>query len=252
MNVIKFFSVKEEIANSVLHGIGAILSIVFLVLLIIKSVTIGTAWHIVSYTIFGATLLILYTMSTIYHSLPKGTAKNVFERFDHISIYLLIAGTYTPFCFTILRGSLGWTIFGIQWGIALLGIIFKSIWIKKYNTFSTFLYVVMGWVIVFAIKPPASASAIDLSSIARYSAFLLAFIISLYSDSDIITMFSFLGRETINVSPLKTLSHNDLKFSLTSMLFTANIFNTSFPYKKSYVFSYLYYMLLLCPCQLIS
>ena len=152
MNVIKFFSVKEEIANSVLHGIGAILSIVFLVLLIIKSVTIGTAWHIVSYTIFGATLLILYTMSTIYHSLPKGTAKNVFERFDHISIYLLIAGTYTPFCFTILRGSLGWTIFGIQWGIALLGIIFKSIWIKKYNTFSTFLYVVMGWVIVFAIK----------------------------------------------------------------------------------------------------
>ena len=152
MNVIKFFSVKEEIANSVLHGIGAILSIVFLVLLIVKSVTIGTAWHIVSYTIFGATLLILYTMSTIYHSLPKGTAKNVFERFDHISIYLLIAGTYTPFCFTILRGSLGWTIFGIQWGIALLGIIFKSIWIKKYNTFSTFLYVVMGWVIVFAIK----------------------------------------------------------------------------------------------------
>ena len=153
MNVIKFFSVKEEIADSVLHGIGAILSIVFLVLLIIKSVTIGTAWHIVSYTIFGATLLILYTKSSIYHSLPKGTAKNVFERFDHISIYLLIAGTYTPFCFTILRGSLGWTIFGIQWGIALLGIIFKSIWIKKYNTFSTFLYVVMGWVIVFAIKP---------------------------------------------------------------------------------------------------
>ena len=89
---------------------------------------------------------------------------------------------------------------------------------------------------VFVIKPPASASAIDLSSIARYSAFLLAFIISLYSDSDIITMFSFFGLDTINVSPLKTLSHNDLKFSLTSMLFTANIFNTSFPYKKSYVF----------------
>lgn len=153
MNIIKDFSLKEEIANSVLHGIGAILSIIFLVLLIIKSVTIGTAWHIVSYTIFGSTLIILYTMSTIYHSLPKGTAKNVFERFDHISIYLLIAGTYTPFCFTILRGSLGWTIFGIQWGIALLGIIFKSIWIKKYNTFSTFLYVLMGWVIIFAIKP---------------------------------------------------------------------------------------------------
>lgn len=153
MNVIKYFSTKEEIANSILHGIGAALSIAFLVLLIIKAATIGSAWHIVSYTIFGTTLVILYIMSTIYHSLPKGTAKNVFERFDHISIYLLIAGTYTPFCFTVLKGPLGWTIFGIQWGIAVLGIIFKSIWIKKYVTFSTFLYVLMGWVIIFAIKP---------------------------------------------------------------------------------------------------
>ena len=153
MKVIKIFSIKEEIANSILHGIGAALSIAFLVLLIIKAAIIGSAWHIVSYTIFGTTLVILYTMSTIYHSLPQGTAKNVFERFDHISIYLLIAGTYTPFCFTVLKGPLGWTIFGIQWGIAVLGIIFKSIWIKKYVAFSTFLYVLMGWVIIFAIKP---------------------------------------------------------------------------------------------------
>ena len=153
MNVIKDFSLKEEIANSILHGIGAVLSIVFLVLLIIKSVAIGTPCHIVSYTIFGVSLVILYTMSTIYHAFPNGTAKNVFERFDHISIYILIAGTYTPFCFTILKGPLGWTIFGIQWGIAVLGIVFKSIWIKKYVTFSTFLYVLMGWVIIFAIKP---------------------------------------------------------------------------------------------------
>jgi hemolysin III len=153
MSVIKDFSLKEEIANSILHGIGAVFSIVFLVLLIIKGVKLGTPWHIVSYTIFGVSLLILYTMSTIYHAFPKGTAKNIFERFDHISIYLLIAGTYTPFCFTILKGPLGWTIFGIQWGIAVLGIVFKSIWIKKYVTFSTFLYVLMGWVIIFAIKP---------------------------------------------------------------------------------------------------
>lgn len=153
MKVIKDFSLKEEIANSVLHGIGSVISIVFLVLLIIKSIQIGTPWHIVSYTIFGVSLVILYTMSSIYHAFPNGKAKEVFERFDHISIYILIAGSYTPFCFTILKGPMGWTIFGLQWGIAILGIVFKSIWIKKYVTFSTFLYVVMGWVIIIAIKP---------------------------------------------------------------------------------------------------
>lgn len=153
MKVIKDFSLKEEIANSVLHGIGSVISIVFLVLLIIKSIQIGTPWHIVSYTIFGVSLVILYTMSSIYHAFPNGKAKEVFERFDHISIYILIAGSYTPFCFTILKGPMGWTIFGLQWGIAILGIVFKSIWIKKYVTFSTFLYIVMGWVIIIAIKP---------------------------------------------------------------------------------------------------
>lgn len=152
MKVRDSFSLGEEIANSVIHGIGAALSVAALVFLIIKGVSIGTPWHIVSYTIFGITLTILYLMSTLYHAFPHGTVKKIFERFDHISIYLLIAGTYTPFCFTILRGRDGWILFGIQWFLALIGIIFKSIWIEKYVKRTTFIFVLMGWFIIFAIN----------------------------------------------------------------------------------------------------
>ncbi|WP_307257545.1 PAQR family membrane homeostasis protein TrhA [Oikeobacillus pervagus] len=147
------FSKGEEIANSITHGIGALLSIAALVLLIVFSSIYGNAWHIVSFTLFGSTMVLLYLSSTLVHSLPRGKAKNVFEIFDHSSIYFFIAGTYTPFLFIAVKGSLGWTLFGIVWGLAIAGTIFKCFFVKKYLFTSTILYVVMGWLIVFAWGP---------------------------------------------------------------------------------------------------
>lgn len=147
------FTKGEEIANSITHGIGGLLSIAGLVLLIVFSSLYGNAWHIVSFTLFGSTMVLLYTASTLVHGLPKGKAKDVFEIIDHSSIYFFIAGTYTPFLFIIVKGWLGWTLFGIVWGIAIGGTIFKSFFVKKYLHTSTILYVLMGWMIVFAWKP---------------------------------------------------------------------------------------------------
>ncbi|WP_163538651.1 hemolysin III family protein [Gracilibacillus sp. YIM 98692] len=147
------FSLREEIANSVTHGIGLALSIVGLVVLIVQSSMEGSIWHIVSYTLFGVTMLLLYTCSTVLHSLPKGKAKNLFEILDHSSIYFFIAGTYTPFLFIIIRGWEGWTLFGVVWGLAVVGTIFKAFFVKKFVVFSTLLYVLMGWLIVFTWKP---------------------------------------------------------------------------------------------------
>lgn len=150
---IENFTTGEEIANAVIHGIGFLLSIAALVLLIVFSAIYGDAWYVVSFTIYGSTLVLLYISSTLYHSLPKGTAKNVFEIFDHSSIYLLIAGTYTPIILTCLRGALGWTIFGIVWGMCITGIVFKVFWVKKNVILSTIIYIVMGWLIIIAAKP---------------------------------------------------------------------------------------------------
>ncbi|KAA0550131.1 hemolysin III family protein [Bacillus sp. BGMRC 2118] len=147
------FTKGEEIANSITHGIGGLLSIAGLVLLIVFSSLYGTAWHIVSFTLFGSTMVLLYTASTLVHGLPKGKAKDVFEIIDHSSIYFFIAGTYTPFLFIVVKGALGWTLFGIVWGIAIVGTIFKSFFVKKYLHTSTVLYVLMGWMIVFAWGP---------------------------------------------------------------------------------------------------
>lgn len=113
----------------------------------------GDAWHIVSTAIYGATLIILYLSSTLYHAIQKKKAKAVFEIFDHASIYLLIAGTYTPFALVTLRGVTGWTIFGIIWGLAVLGVLFKVFFIKKFNFLATIIYILMGWLIVFAFGP---------------------------------------------------------------------------------------------------
>lgn len=142
------FSKGEEIANAIIHGIGALLSIAALVLLIVFSSIYGTAWHVVSFTLFGASMFILYMSSTLVHALPQGKAKDLFEIFDHSSIYFFIAGTYTPFTFVAIRGPLGWTLFGIVWGLAIGGTVFKSFFAKKYLFTSTILYVVMGWMIV--------------------------------------------------------------------------------------------------------
>ncbi|MRH44474.1 hemolysin III family protein [Aquibacillus halophilus] len=142
------FSKGEEIANAITHGIGALLSIAALVVLIVSASIDGTAWHIVGFTIYGSTMVILFISSTMVHALPQGKAKDLFEIFDHSSIYLFIAGTYTPFTFVVIQGALGWTMFGIIWGLAIGGTVFKSFFVKKYLFTSTALYVVMGWMIV--------------------------------------------------------------------------------------------------------
>lgn len=144
------FSKEEEISNSITHGIGALLSVAALVILIVFASLYGNAWHVVSFTIFGTTMLLLYTSSTLVHALRPGRAKDFFEIMDHSAIYFFIAGTYTPYMFIAVKGWLGWTLFGIVWGMAIGGTIFKSFFVKKYMFTSTGLYVLMGWLIVFA------------------------------------------------------------------------------------------------------
>jgi len=144
------FSKGEEIANSITHGIGVLFSVAALVILIIQASTNGTAWHVVSFTLFGATMLILYLCSTLVHAFPAGKAKDIFEIFDHSAIYFFIAGTYTPFMFIAVKGWLGWTLFGVVWGLAIGGTVFKTFFVKKYLYVSTILYVLLGWLIVFA------------------------------------------------------------------------------------------------------
>lgn len=153
MAVTHTFSKKEELANSITHGVGALLSISALVILIVYASLYGTVWHVVSFTIFGVTMFILYMSSTLLHSFPEGKAKDIFEIFDHSSIYFFIAGTYTPFLLVVIKGTLGWSLFGIVWGLAIAGTVFKCFFVKKYLFSSTALYVVMGWLIVFAWKP---------------------------------------------------------------------------------------------------
>ncbi|MBO2942749.1 hemolysin III family protein [Paenibacillus sp. F411] len=144
---------REEIANAITHGIGAALSVAALVLLIVFSSLKGNAWHVVSFTIYGTTMLLLYMNSTLVHSFKEGKAKDIFEFLDHSSIYLFIAGTYTPFLLVAIRGPLGWSLFGIIWGIALFGCIFKAFFVKKFLFMSTVFYVAMGWLIVIAWAP---------------------------------------------------------------------------------------------------
>ncbi|OCL26214.1 hemolysin D [Orenia metallireducens] len=143
----------EEITNAILHGIGLGLAIAALVVLVVLATIFGDVWYIVSFSIYGSTLIILYLSSTLYHSFPKGKVKDIFRIFDHASIYLLIAGTYTPLTLVALRGPLGWTIFGIVWGITVLGIAYKIFWIGRFKIFSTILYIIMGWLVIFVIKP---------------------------------------------------------------------------------------------------
>lgn len=152
MNNIEDFKLKEEIVNSITHGVAALLSIAALVLLIVFSSIHGNSWYIVSFTVYGSTLVILYTISTLYHSFPNGITKDIFEILDHSSIFLLIAGTYTPFTLVSLRGPLGWAIFGIVWGLAAVGIVFKVFFVKRFVILSTLLYIAMGWMIVISMK----------------------------------------------------------------------------------------------------
>lgn len=143
----------NEIANAITHGLGAGLSVATLVLLIVAAAAYGDAWHIVSFSVYGATLVILYLCSTLYHSFQSTTVKRFFRIMDHSAVFLLIAGTYTPFTLVILRGALGWTLFGIIWGLAISGIVFKAFLVERLAVISTVFYLLMGWLIIVSIKP---------------------------------------------------------------------------------------------------
>lgn len=147
------YSLGEELAHSITHGIGAVLSIAGLVLLVTLAALRGDAWHVVACSIFGATLVFLYTASTLYHSITHPGAKRVMRVFDHAAIFLLIAGTYTPFTLVTLRGGWGWTLFVIVWGLALVGIIYKITARNRFRFLSVLLYLGMGWLVLIAIKP---------------------------------------------------------------------------------------------------
>lgn len=148
-----YYSVGEEIANSVTHGIGIVLSIAGLAVLTAFASVFGTVWHIVSCSIYGATQILLYTASTLYHSIPLPRAKAVLRVLDHAAIFLLIAGTYTPFVLVNLGGALGWTIFGVVWGLAITGIAMQTLLIRHKAILTTLPYIAMGWLAVAAIKP---------------------------------------------------------------------------------------------------
>lgn len=154
----------EEIFNSITHGIGTLLSIAALVLLVVFAAVKGNAWHVVSFSIFGSSLVLLYLSSTLYHSFTRKKVKNLFVRFDHAAIFLLIAGTYTPFVLTTIRGALGWTLFGIIWGLAITGMVIRSIYLTRFRKVMVGIYLVMGWMFLMAIGPivrnlPASSIA---------------------------------------------------------------------------------------------
>lgn len=149
----KSYEPLEEILNVYSHGLGLLLSIAALVLLVIKASLDGSPWRIVSFSIFGVSLIVLYTASTLFHNAKTPKLRTRLNIFDHASIYVLIAGSYTPFTFVTLNGTLGWILFGVSWGIALVGVILKLFYTGKYEKASTIAYVLMGWMIVFAIKP---------------------------------------------------------------------------------------------------
>lgn len=152
----KSYSPAEERINVVSHQFGFFLGIVALVLLIVRASIHGGVLHLVSFTIFGVSLCVLYAASTLYHNAKDLERRSRLKIFDHASIYVLIAGTYTPFTLVTLTGRTGWVIFGIAWGAAIIGITLKLFFTGRYSIVSTVMYVLMGWVIVFAIKPLAN------------------------------------------------------------------------------------------------
>jgi len=147
------YSFLEEIFNSITHGIGALVSIAALVLLVVFSSIYGSLSHIISCAIFGSTLVLLYTASTLYHSFQKPKLKHLFKIFDHSCIYVLIAGTYTPFMLVTIRGVLGWSMFALVWSLTVIGVLFKVFFVHRFNIISTIAYILMGWIIIIAIKP---------------------------------------------------------------------------------------------------
>ncbi len=147
------YSVGEEIAHAITHGIGIPLSIAALAILVAFSALYGDAWHVTSTAIYGVTLILLYTASTLYHGIPNLRAKVILQQLDHAAIFLLIAGTYTPFTLVTLRGPWGWTLFGLVWGIAIIGVYIELWGSARLRRWSLALYLGMGWLVVIAIRP---------------------------------------------------------------------------------------------------
>lgn len=154
MSADRIVSLREELANAVTHGIGLVLSLIGLPILILVALDRGERAMVIGASVFGATLIALYAASTLYHAIPHPTIKQRLRVVDHAAIYLLIAGTYTPFTLGVLRGTWGWTLFGIVWTLAALGVLFKVVFGSgAMAKLSTAIYVAMGWVIIIAIKP---------------------------------------------------------------------------------------------------
>ena len=143
----------EEFVNVLSHGVGLLLSIAALTLMVVFASLDGNAWHIVGAAIFGASLVVLYLASTLFHGVRKPDVRKWLNVFDHAAIYILIAGTYTPFLLVTLNGAWGWSLFGVIWGLAIAGVVFKIFFTGRFNAVSTIVYVLMGWLIVIAIVP---------------------------------------------------------------------------------------------------
>ena len=153
MSDVERYTQGEEITNAILHGVGLGMAIAALAVLVVMASLSHDAWYIVSFSVYGATLVLLYLSSTLYHGVYAGKAKRLFRIFDHSAIFLLIAGTYTPLTLITLRGRLGWTVFGVVWGIAIVGIVGKAFWAHRFVVMSTILYLAMGWIVVIVVKP---------------------------------------------------------------------------------------------------
>jgi len=151
------YSFGEELTHVITHGLGALLAIAALTIMVAESALYGTAWHVVSSSIFGASLVLMYAASTLFHSIPLARPKHVLRVIDHCSIYILIAGTYTPFTLVTLQGphdaAWGWSLFGFTWGLAAIGIAFKIFFTGRFELLSTGVYLAMGWCVLAAVKP---------------------------------------------------------------------------------------------------
>ena len=151
MSETKAYSTGEEIANSITHGVGVVLAIAALVVLVGGAARVGDPWRVVSFSLYGASLIALYLASTLYHAIPGAKAKEWLKRCDHAAIFALIAGTYTPILLVTLRGPLGWTMAGIVWGVMVVGITLKFLFIQRFQKVLLGAYVAMGWIVVFAL-----------------------------------------------------------------------------------------------------
>lgn len=146
-------TLREELASSLTHGFGAVVAIAGTVLLVVRAALTGDPYRIVSFAVFGFTLILLYTSSTLYHAIRSHGAKRKLRLLDHLAIYLLIAGTYTPYTLAGIGGAWGWSIFGVIWGLAVLGVVFKLFFVGRLKRLSTLIYIAMGWIVIVAVVP---------------------------------------------------------------------------------------------------